>query len=128
MLGIRHLALRVRDIQRAMDFYAGVLGMTVDWQPDDLNVYLTSGSDNLALHGCERVERQAPEPGPGLDHFGFLVATPEEVDEWALYLAARGVSLLQPPKTHRDGSRSIYFSDPDGNVIQLLFLARTSGA
>lgn len=122
------MALRVRDVNTATDFYTGVLGMTVDWQPDARNVYLTSGTDNLALHQCQRTEVTAQESGPGLDHFGFLVATPEEVDEWALRLAARGLGLVQEPRNHRDGSRSICFLDPDGNVIQLLFHPHISGA
>ncbi len=111
-----------------MEFYTGVLGLTVDWEPDARNVYLTCGTDNLALHECEDTGAPVSEAGPGLDHFGFLVATPEEVDEWALRLAAIGIDLLQSPKTHRDGSRSIYFRDPDGNVVQLLFHVHISGA
>ena len=90
--------------------------MWVDWQPDEKNVYLTSGSDNLALHQSDAVP-----VGGRLDHFGFLVSTPEEVDGWALRLAASGVELAEMPRSHRDGSRSLYFCDPDGNLIQILF-------
>jgi catechol 2,3-dioxygenase-like lactoylglutathione lyase family enzyme len=119
MLGVRHLALRVRDLKRSLDFYTRIMNMHIEWQPDADNAYLTSGSDNLALH-------QSPAAGPAeptgaLDHFGFLVATPDEVDGWARDLEARGVELVQQPKTHRDGARSIYFRDPDGNLIQLLY-------
>jgi catechol 2,3-dioxygenase-like lactoylglutathione lyase family enzyme len=116
MLGLRHLALKVHDIEKAVEFYTRILGMRVDWQPDKENVYLTSGSDDLALHQCDE-----PTGGGTLDHFGFMVSRSEEVDEWALRLARHGVPLAQGPKTHRDGSRSIYFRDPDENLIQLLF-------
>ena len=119
MLGLRHLALKVKDMEKAVDFYTRILGMRIDWQPDKENVYLTSGSDNLALH--QRVE---PIGGGPLDHFGFLVSRSEEVDEWALRLTRQGVILVQRPETHRDGSRSIYFRDPDDNLIQLLFHPR----
>ncbi len=126
MLGLRHVALKVRDVRRSVEFYAGVLGMTVDWQPDERNAYLTSGADNLALHQADEPGAIAPEAG--LDHFGLLVATPEEVDEWALRLAAAGVDLVAPPRNHRDGARSIYFRDPDGYLIQLLFHPHISSA
>jgi len=122
MLGVRHLALRVRDLERSLDFYTGVMKMRIEWQPDPENAYLTSGSDNLALHQLALDGASAPaQPGPGLDHFGFLVRRAEEVDAWAGELQARGVELVQRPKTHRDGARSIYFRDPDGNLIQLLY-------
>ncbi len=120
MLGIRHVALRVRDLRRSTDFYTRVLGFKVEWQPDKDNVYLTSGSDNLALHQAVAAP-QIPEGAIGLDHFGFIVAEPDEVDRWAGFLAEKGVELVQKPKTHRDGARSIYFKDPDGNLIQLLY-------
>ncbi len=121
MLGLRHLALKVQDIRRSLEFYTRILGMKVDWHPDERNVYLTHGTDNLALH-------QVAEPaGAGtLDHFGFLVAQPEEIDEWALRLKNLGVRLVQEPRNHRDGSRSIYFRDPDENLIQILFYPKAT--
>ena len=49
-LGIRHLALKVKNFDLCFVFYTEILGMSIDWKPDDNNVYLTNGSDNLALH------------------------------------------------------------------------------
>jgi catechol 2,3-dioxygenase-like lactoylglutathione lyase family enzyme len=117
-LGLRHLALNVANVPASVEFYVSVFGMRVVWQPDPENAYLSSGCDNLALH-------QASSPGSSsgqrLDHVGFLVATPEEVDRAAALLAARQIPLRTPPRTHRDGSRSLYVTDPDGNVIQILY-------
>lgn len=121
MLELRHLALKVHDIEKEVEFYTGILGMRVDWQPDKDNVYLTDGSDNLALHQCA-----GPLAGGPLDHFGFMVSRADEVDEWALRLARRQVPLVQGPTTHRDGSRSFYFRDPEANLIQVLFHPKTA--
>jgi catechol 2,3-dioxygenase-like lactoylglutathione lyase family enzyme len=121
MLGLRHLALRVGDVGRSTDFYTRILGMRIDWQPDEDSVYLTSGSDNLALHKSGDSGGRSPGASTGLDHFGFLVGRPEDVDGWALRLAAQGVAMEHPPRDHRDGSRSFYFRDPDGNLLQILF-------
>ena len=117
-LGLRHLALNVGDVDRSMEFYVSVFGMRIAWQPDPDNAYLSSGCDNLALH---KASAPAPPEGQRLDHLGFLVATPEDVDRAATALAARQIPLRHPPRTHRDGSRSLYFADPDGNVIQILY-------
>jgi catechol 2,3-dioxygenase-like lactoylglutathione lyase family enzyme len=117
-LGLRHLALNVSDVRVMKAFYIDVMGFVVEWEPDPENVYLTSGTDNLALH--EATERVAIGAG-ALDHFGVIVATPELVDAWAAFLDARSVAVDMRPKTHRDGARSCYFRDPDGNRIQIIF-------
>ena len=115
ILGLRHLALRVKDPQASKRFYCDSFGMAVVWEPDPDNVYLSSGSDNLALH-------RAAADGPGaLDHLGFIVDTREEVDVLAQRLAERGVEVAAAPRDHRDGSRSFYCLDPDGLSIQVLF-------
>lgn len=122
-LGIRHIALFVRDMEKSRRFYCDLLGMTVEWQPDPDNLYLTSGRDNLALHRAEvKVAREWA--AQRLDHFGFALATPEDVDRWADYLRENGITLHKDPKTHRDGSRSFYVADPDGNVIQFIHYER----
>jgi catechol 2,3-dioxygenase-like lactoylglutathione lyase family enzyme len=71
-LGLRHVALNVRDIGVCEHFYVDLLGMVVEWRPDADNVYLTSGNDNLALH---RVDETAAAAGQRLDHVGFFIAT-----------------------------------------------------
>ena len=117
-LGLRHLALNVRRMAEMKAFYVDLLGFRVEWEPDPGNVYLTSGRDNLALHEVERAEAV---PGPGaLDHLGLIVAEAGHVDAWAAFLESRGVTLDMRPKTHRDGARSCYFSDPDGNRVQII--------
>jgi catechol 2,3-dioxygenase-like lactoylglutathione lyase family enzyme len=116
--GLRHLALNVADVAASTEFYSSLFGMQVVWQPDPDNVYLSSGCDNLALH---KAATEAAHSGQRLDHLGFIVEKPEDVDRAAEALAARRISLLRPPRTHRDGSRSLYFADPDGNSIQILY-------
>ena len=115
LLGLRHLALRVRDPQASKNFYSEHFGMSVVWEPDPDNVYLSSGADNLALH-------RADAAGPGaLDHFGFVADSKEEVDRLAETLRGRGVAIAAEVRDHRDGSRSFYCLDPDGLRIQVIY-------
>ena len=124
-LGLRHLALNVRDLAAMKAFYVDVLGFHVEWEPDPDNVYLTSGRDNLALHRADAAPGTG-EPG-ALDHLGVVVASADLVDEWAAFLDERQVALDARPKTHRDGARSCYFRDPDGNRVQIIHHPPISG-
>ena len=121
--GLRHLALHARDLDAMKRFYTDVMGFAVEWEPDPDNIYLSSGIDNLALH---RTKAEVAKHG-ALDHLGVIVRTPDEVDTWAAFLESKGVTLAAKPKTHRDGARSCYFSDPDGNVIQIIHHPPISG-
>jgi catechol 2,3-dioxygenase-like lactoylglutathione lyase family enzyme len=121
--GLRHLALNVRDLPAMKRFYVELLGFVVEWEPDPDNVYLSSGLDNLALHRSTALatDRSASASGAGaLDHLGLIVRTPDEVDRWATFLEGSGVPMSAKPKTHRDGARSCYFKDPDGNSVQII--------
>ncbi len=117
--GMRHVALHARDFEQMEHFYVELLGMRVEWRPDPDNVYLTSGNDNLALH---RAPADGPRPeAQALDHIGFILNAPEQVDAWHRFLAAHGVPLQAAPRSHRDGARSFYCRDPDGNSVQLIY-------
>ena len=85
-LGLRHMALFTNAFDEMKRFYVDWLGFEVEWEPDGDNIYLTSGSDNLALHRGDT----------GHDASGG-------------------------PRSHRDGARSLYLCDPDGNTIQILY-------
>lgn len=119
ILGLRHVALNVRDVQRSVTFYRNVFGMEVEWEPDPDNVYLTSGSDNLAIHKLP--EGAEPSPVQNVHHIGFIVKTMADVDAVAARVEGQGIPLVHPLKTHRDGARSFYFKDPDGVLIQVLY-------
>ena len=125
--GLRHLALKVTDLEKSRSFYEVLFGMKIVWQPDADNLYLSSGSDNLALHRIPAGELGEFQNRSGqlMDHFGLIVDTKESVDR--LYKEADqqaerlGAKILKPPKRHRDGSYSFYLSDPDGNAVQVLY-------
>ncbi len=116
-MGLRHLALFVRSFEATKRFYVDLLGFRVEWEPDADNSYLTSGSDNLALH---RASAEPVDRGSVLDHLGLIVGSAADVDAWARYLEAQGVTLVTQPRTHRDGARSFHVLDPDGNRVQIM--------
>jgi catechol 2,3-dioxygenase-like lactoylglutathione lyase family enzyme len=122
--GLRHLALNARDLDAMKHFYVDVLGFAVEWEPDADNIYLTSGRDNLALH---RATDGRAATGQALDHLGLIVLEAADVDRWAAFLESHGVTIAARPKTHRDGARSCYVRDPDGNTVQIIHHPPISG-
>jgi catechol 2,3-dioxygenase-like lactoylglutathione lyase family enzyme len=121
--GLRHLALRVRDVQVSQRFYERLFDMNVVWQPDSENVYLSTGYDNLALHqvSSEELNQFNLSQVHPLDHLGFLMDSPESVNALFTEATEQGITIVKPLKQHRDGSYSFYLSDPDWNTIQVLF-------
>lgn len=126
-LGLRHLALTVRDqaFEATVTFYREGMGMAVDWAPDADNIYLSSGHDNLAIH-----RGPAQTPGP-LDHLGFLTPDAEAVQDWHARIEAGaeawGVEILAAPRLHRDGATSFYFLDPAGHKVQIVHVPSVKG-
>lgn len=118
-LGLRHVALQVRDLEACERFYVELLGMRVEWRPDPDNVYLTGGHDNLALHRIPGPHAVAGEQR--LDHIGFMLRDLAEVDAWHRWLSSHAVPIMKAPRTHRDGARSFYCQDPDGNSVQIIY-------
>jgi catechol 2,3-dioxygenase-like lactoylglutathione lyase family enzyme len=114
--GMRHVALFVEQLSECEQFYTDLLGMEVEWRPDEDNVYLTSGCDNLALHRADEKRDQGQ-----LDHIGFFINDIAKIDEWYDFLSGHGVEMLTEPRTHRDGARSFYCLDPSGVKVQMIY-------
>jgi catechol 2,3-dioxygenase-like lactoylglutathione lyase family enzyme len=117
MIGIRHIALFIKDLDLAIDFYTRVMGMNVEWQPDPDNIYLTNNGDIFALHRCE----YDAQPFQRLDHIGFVLKTHADVDAWYAYLVENKIKITESPKTHRDGSHGFYCLDPVGHLLEIIY-------
>ncbi len=122
--GLRHVALNVADLEKMEQFYCDVMGYSVEWRPDPDNVYLGSGNDNLALHRALHDKLRSPQ---SLDHIGIIIDDIDDVGRWYKFLLGRDVKLHNEPRTHRDGARSFYCEDPEGNAIQMIYHPPISG-
>ena len=117
---IDHLVLTVKDIDATCSFYEQVLGMTVHTF-DETRKALSFGLQkiNLHLYGNEFTPK-AKAPTPGSADLCFVTSVP--IHDVIAHLASCGVTLLEGP-VHRTGARgpmvSVYFRDPDGNLIEL---------
>lgn len=122
--GLRHLALKVPNLEECERFYVDIMGMEILNRASENLVYLTCGNDNLSLGRQLKGERSGVQY---LDHFGFIADSKEELQQWYEFMLAEGVNLLDLPHDHSDGARSFHCTDPAGNVIQPLYHPAISG-
>jgi catechol 2,3-dioxygenase-like lactoylglutathione lyase family enzyme len=126
--GLDHLALSVTDVARTLDFYRRALGAAVLyedlWRAGKIPVaILQVGASRLSIHEAARPARpHAQAPAPGSADFCFRWDGP--LAAAAAQLAAAGVAIEEGPvpRPAADGQpgASLYFRDPDGNLLELL--------
>jgi len=104
---IHHVALRVRDLEAAREFYCGVLGLPEMKRDGSRSIWLRAGDAVLMLERTLR--RKGPDAGSG--HVLALAA--EELAPWEAKLTAAGVPIEdRTPHT-------LFVRDPDGHRVAL---------
>lgn len=124
--GIDHVVLRVRDVERALAFYCGLLGCREERRLDELGlVQLRAGSALVDLVDVAGPLGAAGGPPAGdqarnMDHFALQLA---HFDEKALVARLAEAGVEAGPAAPRYGALgmgpSLYIRDPDGNTVEL---------
>lgn len=117
---IDHLVLTVKDIEATVQFYSSVMGME-KVQFAEGRVALSFGQQKINLHQLGReFEPKAQHVKNGSADLCFIIDTP--VNEAVRELEAKGVQIIEGP-VQRTGAlgkiNSVYFRDPDGNLIEV---------
>ncbi len=117
---IDHIVLATNDLERCLDFYTRVLGMTLETYGEG-RIALKFGAHKFNVHPPGFVASiRARVPTPGSLDFCFLAGCPlREVIE---RFNACGVAIEEGP-VERAGARgrilSVYVRDPDGNLVEV---------
>jgi catechol 2,3-dioxygenase len=117
---IGHVHLKVSNLQRAIDFYHGILGFEVMVREGDKAAFLSAGGyhHHFGLNTWESAGGSPPPPGTtGLYHVAILYPTRE--------LLAAALQRLIRAGIHLEGasdhgvSEALYLRDPDDNGVEL---------
>jgi glyoxylase I family protein len=125
-----HIVLNVSDIDRALEFYTGVLGL----QPERVDEFKAGkiGFPSVRINADTIIDlfplksgarpRSSGEKADGnLNHFCMVVGK-EDFASVLDYLKANGVAIREGPISRwgaRGRATSVYFLDPDGNEIEI---------
>ncbi|OWV69818.1 glyoxalase [Rhizobium sp. N122] len=115
-----HLVLTVAEIAASCDFYSRILGMSVETFADGRKA-LKFGRQKINLHQAgHEFEPKARHATPGSGDLCFIAETP--LADVIAHLQTGGIVIEGGP-VERTGAtgrlRSVYFRDPDGNLIEV---------
>lgn len=120
-VGIAHFTLGVSDIERSVAFYRDIVGLELISRNGDRMAFLRSGKDIIVLVRSDHAIEAAAK-APEQIHQAFLVEE-RDFDESLRFLESRGVPILKVEEREELDSvfrsRSAYFRDPDGNVLEI---------
>ena len=112
-----YVILLCEDIASMKAFYHDVLGFPIERDWEDW-VEMRAGAVLLTLR-----KRGRPYDGPSLrDTAGVQLAfrvTPPEVGAWYDELLQKQVEILEPPRDWDYGHRTLFFKDPEGNILEI---------
>lgn len=111
--GIDHIVLHCSDVGRSKAFYTDVLGMTV-YRENDGQVFLHAGGQGVALF--HKRNDMPLSTGNDLNHLALNVAS-GSYESLKSELESQGVAVDGRP----GDDHCIYFRDPDGHRLQLMF-------
>jgi len=117
---IGHIHLKVADLERALEFYHGILGFQVTLRLGDSAAFLAAGDyhHHIGLNTWESLGGPPPPPGStGLYHTALLYPTRAALADALRRLIAAKVPL--DGASDHGVSEALYLRDPDGNGVEL---------
>jgi catechol 2,3-dioxygenase-like lactoylglutathione lyase family enzyme len=114
---LMHTCLITDNVNRLVEFYEPVLKLKPQWSGKDYAEFHT-GAGVLAIFSAAAQEQYIPRSAEaGKNRSAILEFDVADVDEEYARLQSLVKTWVKPPTTQPWGTRSIYFRDPDGNLV-----------
>lgn len=127
--GLQHIALVVDDVDASRAFYRDALGMNEVPRPSSFTfggAWLRAGTDEVHLIlRSDTTQLDPPQRGGVGLQSGLVTHLAFEVDDLeadAARVKDYGSAPVAGPLNRGDGVRQMYFSDPDGYIVELFEL------
>lgn len=117
---IGHVHLKVSNLERALDFYCGVLGFELQQRFGSQAAFVSAGGyhHHIGLNTWESKAGEPPAPGTtGLYHLAVLYPTRAALADALRRVLAAGIEL--DGAADHGVSEAVYLRDPDGNGVEL---------
>jgi catechol 2,3-dioxygenase-like lactoylglutathione lyase family enzyme len=116
---IDYTVIFVRDMAAMRRFYEDILGFSLARELSPRWLEYRVGENTLALAKPSLTAGDVPTPyGSASLQLAFKVSA-SEVDQCADELVRQGIDLLSPPTDQVFGHRTLFFRDPDGNLLEM---------
>ena len=118
-----HSMIRVKDIEKSMDFYTKLLNMKLEKKKrlEDCDLYFLNDEEGvgcLELTYNDETPENGYELGTGFGHFAFSVKSLDEFTEKMNELGYK--YLYEPFDLNGKGTKIAFIQDPDGYEIELI--------
>lgn len=118
--------LFTNNVSRLVDFYEPILGMKAN-RPDKTYAEFSTGVGVLAIFSHEAQEKYIPGSADGAKNGSMVLEFKVANVDTEYKRLQRLVKIwIKAPTTQPWGSRSIYFRDPDGNLVDFYTIAKNS--
>lgn len=115
--GLTHISLTVRDPERSLRFYGQVFGVKEYYRDEGVIQALGPGKHDVMAF--DRGRKNAGKRG-GIDHFGFRLIDPADIDKAVAEVERAGGKLLRRGE-FSPGFPYAFVEDPDGYEIEIWF-------
>jgi len=122
--GLTHIALSVRDADKALRFYQAVFGVRVIYREPGMIQVQTPGAHDVIVFEEKRTNAGKMA---GISHFGFRLADPKDIGAAAELIRDAGGKILNRGE-FVPGEPYIFAADPDGYTVDVWYESETPGA